>query len=173
MKLWNLEGNACSNALSLGIHLLYQNINIPPNKITGILWFSFELKVILVKWYWKSHSESVWDRFIATLPHWLLSILKLSKEYSRSHKGEELCSPFCGACPRSVARCYMLRSPAVCYCSSSLSSVLNRGEARRRWGSGKVWAWGAVPREQKEGRVCENNRKAGRGRTRGLSSPYS
>lgn len=90
MRLWNLEGNACNNALSLGIHLLYQNINIPPNKITGILWFSFELKVTLVSDIRRVRvSQHARDRVSFTLLLWLLSILQQSEEYSRSQEREE------------------------------------------------------------------------------------
>lgn len=137
--MWDLEGNASNNALSLGIHLPYQTINIPPNKITGILWFSSELKVILDSGIrGVTVSQHARDSRSPTLPHRLLHILKQTKEYSRSHEREELRSSFREACQRSVARGCMLTSPVVCLCSLSLSSALNRGEAGRRWGAGKV-----------------------------------
>lgn len=151
--MWDLEGNASNNALSLGIHLPYQNINIPPNKITGILWFSSELKVILESGIrGVTVSQHARDSRSPTLPHRLLYILKQTQEYSRSHEREELRSSFREACQCSVARGCMLASPVVCLCSLSLSSALNRGEAGRRWGAGKVWVWEAVPRGRR--RAC-------------------
>lgn len=80
-------GNASNNALSLGIHLLYQNINIPPNKITGILWFSSDLKVTVVSGIRRvTVTQHAKGRLIPTLPHRLLYILKQTKQYSHSHK---------------------------------------------------------------------------------------